>query len=545
MVPPTDPAVIERRPADMRCRALEPGSDKRNTDVEQCQKPITFVLMTGRMVPDDPGTRSVDDSLAYFSIYCPTHRATNNAMWGQRDASGNRIGVQRILDFQTADTWTDPVEGGKRDEGRTRTSELHSSNLAFDFLFVVKDAGSTTVPDQEIIDRLERIGGTVLLKSEDDTYIDTDSNWEISDAAGISESVSSSTVGTSGKDADVGIAAWEPGIWDDHEYSSVAGSNTQDSNQVQFPITHALNAGAAGNRTTPRLDAQVVDTSIASVRIFSTLVLSNMGPDAAKVLTVLRSTNHTLIAYDTGDIMDGSFTAPNRRVANGFLRVDTSAGTQAVDESTDGYTLNEAGWYLAVDVTVNWILGIDIEVSRQVGFPTVEEHLDTGWTAPTNGVDDINDLVPSIVAFYDSGTTDGAVAVFKLSTLDDPQNNAHHALVAAWRKAGSGAAVAPGMKMQLMEGWVSEPSSIGTERGTVDFAVTAVTIPEHAGTYLVLTESQADAITDYSDLYARFTFTKNSNRTILIVNLEWTLDGAADAAAPLIARRRQLTTVRL
>ena len=63
------------------------------------------------------------------------------------------------------------------------------ANKTFTFLFVIKNAASITASDQEIVDRLERIGATVTLKSEDDTFIDTDANWETFDGAGVSETV--------------------------------------------------------------------------------------------------------------------------------------------------------------------------------------------------------------------------------------------------------------------------------------------------------------------------------------------------------------------
>ncbi len=515
---------IDLRVADMRCRALEPGSNKHDEFVQQCQEPLTFVLATGRMVPEDPGTRDINDSLAYFSIYCPVHRAANNAMWGQRDARGNRVGVQRILDFQTADAWIDPVEGGERDEGRTRVTDLHHSNLGFDFLFVVKDAGSTTIPDQEIIDRLERFGATVLLKSEDDTYIDTDSNWELSDAAGVSESVSSSTVGTSGKDADVGAVAWEPGIWDDWEFASVAGANTSDDDRAQFPIIHPLGGGAAGNRTVPRVSAQIVDNAIASSRIFSASNTSQLGPDVARaMITSSVDTRFICYGYDTGDEMDSSFTAPNRRVANGFLRVDPSAGTEAVNESTAGYVLNEAGWALGVDIPVLWVLATSLSADLQLGFPVTESDLGS-WTAPTNGVLDIDDEAPNISDFYESGTSD-TVLVLKLTTLTDPVNDSLHHLVAAFAKSGTGSAT-PSITLELRQGWTSEPSSLGTLIGTVDGIVSDGNVTEYGGIFLILTETEADNITDYSDLYARLVYTADTNREIRIANVRWLIDGA-------------------
>ncbi len=539
---------IERRPLDMRCRALEPPSTKRDTVVQQCQEVITFVLATGQMVPEDPGTRSVDDSFQYYSIYCVDHRTENNAMFGQRDIKGNRVGVQRILAHQTPDAWLDPVEGGERDEGRTRSSDLHHSNLAFSFLFVVKDAGSLTVVDQEQNDRFERIGGTVLLKSEDDTYIDTTSNWALSDAAGVAESVSSPAVGSSGREATIGRAVWEPGLFDDWHGASQSGDNFADVSVIQLPVSHILSGGGAGNRVPPRVNTnKMVDPAIASSRIFSSNPASELGPDVQTVAVANQTdSRHVIYAYDTGDEMRNSFTCTAPVVFNGFCRPDTSAGTEAVDESTDGLTLTEAGWYLGIDATINWILGpADLATNRQQGFAVSREHLGGSWTEPTNDVDDIDYVsgVPDITAYYESGTTDASVLVFKLDTLNDPLNDALHALVAAWRQSGTGTD-SSSLKMQLMEGWTSEPSSIGTERGTASATGGGNTNAEHSGLYLVLTESVADAITDYADMFARFTFTKATNRQMRVVGLSWVIDGAV-AAAPLIVPRQQLTTVRL
>ncbi len=517
---------VDRRPADMRCRAVVSG-DKQDDVVDRCQDPIVYALWAGGTAKEDPGPDRDGNSIGYWSIYDGPHRTANNAMWGMRNLKGNRVGVQRILAHQTSDPWVDPVEGGKREENLLPPEEPDHASYTFTFLLVVKDAASTTVPDGEIIARYERIGATVTLRSEDDTDIDGDPFWEGFDAAGCSESVSSSTVGTSGLNVTIGTVAYEPGIWDDWELGSASGANIADSSNVQFPTIHALSGGAAGNRTVPRVSAKVVDPAIADARIFSTTPSGNLGTGVDLVMVANLDANRQVIfGYETGASMDGGFTAPARRVGNGFLRVDTSAGTEAVDESTAGYTLNEAGWFLAVDVTANWLLGIDLQVDRQMAFPTVEEFAGGSWAATDAGVTDIDKLVPDTAEGYDSGTTTGGVLVFKLGTLTDPVNNALHALVCAWSKAGGGPAAQPGCTMQLMEGWTSEPSSIGTERGTVPFEVTSATATEHSGTYLVLTEAQADAITDYSDLFARFTFTADSSKTILLKNLSWLLDGA-------------------
>ncbi len=101
----------------MRCRALEPGFNKSDTDVNQCQEPIIFVLADGRMVKEDPGTRDENDSLNYWSIFCTVHRGQRNADRANdvRDANGHRAyGPQRILKGQTSDSWVNPVEGGTR-----------------------------------------------------------------------------------------------------------------------------------------------------------------------------------------------------------------------------------------------------------------------------------------------------------------------------------------------------------------------------------------------------------------------------------------------
>ena len=108
--------TIKRRPANMRCRAIDNGT-KRDAEVQQCQKPITFVTVSGRMLPEDPGTRDENDSLAYWSIFCATHRGQRNADRAAdiRDKDDHRdYGPQRILKGQTSDIWVDPVEGGNR-----------------------------------------------------------------------------------------------------------------------------------------------------------------------------------------------------------------------------------------------------------------------------------------------------------------------------------------------------------------------------------------------------------------------------------------------
>ncbi len=113
-------------------------------------------------------------------------------------------------------------------------------------LFVVGDAGSLTVPDGNLKDRLEGVGYTVTVKSDDDTFIDTDSNWETFDVAVVSESCSSSTIGTSGRDAVVGIMLLEGGSADDYDLASSAASGT-DSTSLHFTTNDAIAAGIAGS----------------------------------------------------------------------------------------------------------------------------------------------------------------------------------------------------------------------------------------------------------------------------------------------------------
>jgi len=100
----------------MRCRVIEAGT-KRDTDIEQCQEPITFVLANGRMVEEDPGTRPADDSVQYFSIFCAIHRQQHldDTVNDVRSVDGHRAyGPQRTMKGQRADVWVDPVEGGTR-----------------------------------------------------------------------------------------------------------------------------------------------------------------------------------------------------------------------------------------------------------------------------------------------------------------------------------------------------------------------------------------------------------------------------------------------
>ena len=343
----------------------------------------------------------------------------------------------------------------------------------------------------------------------------------------------------------IGVFNWEGGLCDDWEFSSSAGENLSDTEFVQFNTIGAMGGGAAGNRLNPRVAMKVVDTAVASTRVFTTTEGGEHGSGVEEAVVTANSDNrHTAYGYPSGSTMDSSFTAPANRAFNGFLRVDTSAGTEAVNESTAGYVLNEAGWAMAVDVPVDWALGHSLTTDRQLGVPITESSLGA-WTAPTNGVLDIDDEIPSISDFYESNTSD-TVLVLKLTSLTDPANDALHHLMAAFAKAGAGSAD-PTLTMELRQGWVSEPSSLGTLIGTVDAIVPGGTETEYAGVMLALTETEADSITDYTDLYARFVYTADSNAEVTIANVRWLIDGAAAAVAAVYPPfpRRQNTLVRM
>ena len=110
--------TIDRRPPDMRCRALVGTSTKDDASVEQSQEAIVYVIPNngnGRTVKEDPGNVA-----GHWSKYDKTHRneMLRNRAVDKRDEDGNHAyGPQVIRNTQTADPWLDPVEGGDRNLG--------------------------------------------------------------------------------------------------------------------------------------------------------------------------------------------------------------------------------------------------------------------------------------------------------------------------------------------------------------------------------------------------------------------------------------------
>jgi hypothetical protein len=89
--------------------------------------------------------------------------------------------------------------------------------------------------------------------------------------------------------------------------------------------------------------------------------------------------------------------------------------------------------------------------------------------------------------------------VVKLSAVEDPQSSTGHIIRFRYQKNSAGGAQI-NLTVQLREGYVNESS-----QGTLIASTTVTDIPNGwvTGSY-TLTGAEADAITNYADLYLRF-----------------------------------------
>jgi hypothetical protein len=141
----------------------------------------------------------------------------------------------------------------------------------------------------------------------------------------------------------------------------------------------------------------------------------------------------------------------------------------------------------------------------QFGRPSTDTTR-TNWEEDDGTTTDIFDQIDEAVAddadYLRTGLapTGTAVYVTKLTTLEDPVSSSNHVVRYRYGKDASGGA-AINMVVQLRQGYVSE----GTP-GTLIASQTHndVGVAPQAGSF-TLSGGEADAITDYTDLYLRIT----------------------------------------
>lgn len=140
----------------------------------------------------------------------------------------------------------------------------------------------------------------------------------------------------------------------------------------------------------------------------------------------------------------------------------------------------------------------------QYGRPSADTNNPGNWTptpsTPTTLYDKLDEATADDTDYISSPTAPAsAVYVTKLSTLEDPLSSTGH--IIRWRrqKSASGGAQID-LTVQLRQGYVNEGS-----QGTLITSQSDANIPATwtTATY-TLSAAEADAITNYGDLYLRF-----------------------------------------
>ena len=400
---------------------------------------------------------------------------------------------------------------------------------SFALLFAVGDEASLNFADDQMRDFFELWGWTVTVISDEDTDLDSDSFLEGFDVVVFSESCSSSTLGSAGDTAAVGLMDLEPGHWDDIRLTATAGLGS-GANDLAMVVSHESSGGIAGSGNDNHL---VITTTNKNLRYSADAAVGGAGGTETALLTA--GTGTTFAFWETGEDLDTG-TAPAPRGMNGVYRISPSSPDETV---SPGFVNTDLSWLMLAS-QLEWLAGHNPLTDRQVAFPITEVHRDAAWDAqsPT----DIDDVTPvNSTAYTCTGT---GVIVFRLGVLTDPGTPALHHLAMALRRSATGGSLSG--TMTFNRNWVSEASP-GTEVQSVAFIVDAQL--NWGGNGMILTESQADAIvgSEYTDdLYVRIDVdTRTGNSAAQLANLRFTVGAAPAAAAPLIARRRQLTTVRL
>ncbi len=394
---------------------------------------------------------------------------------------------------------------------------------SFDLLFAVGDEASLNFADDQMRDFFELWGWTVTLISDEDADLDSDSFLEGFDLVVYSESCSSSTLGSSGDTAAVGIMDLEAGHWDDIRLTTSAGTGFA-SNAVSMVVSHESSGGIAGSGNDNNLN--LTTTAKDQRRSTSAAVGGTGGTETA----VVGTDNVTTFAFwETGEDLDTG-TAPARRGFNGAYRISPSAPDETV---SPGFVNNDLSWLMLAS-QLEWLAGHNPLTDRQVAFPITEVHRDAAWDAqsPT----DIDDVTPVNSTAYTCDDT--GVIVFRLGVLTDPGTNALHHLAMALRRSAAGGSLSG--TMTFNRNWVSEASP-GTEVQSVAFSVDAQ--QNWGGDAMILTETQIDTIvgSEYTDdLYVRIDVdTRTGNSAAQLANLRFTVGAAPAAGASLVIPTRR------
>ena len=145
----------------------------------------------------------------------------------------------------------------------------------------------------------------------------------------------------------------------------------------------------------------------------------------------------------------------------------------------------------------------------QFGRPSADTLNPGGYTDEAAGsvniFNSIDEAVPSDADFIQTpvGPTGGPVYVTKYTTLEDPQSSSGHILRNRYAKDASGGAQINAL-FELRQGYVSE----GTQ-GTLIVSRAFTNISDvFAQDDYTLAGAEADAITDYTDLFLRVQFTQ-------------------------------------
>lgn len=392
------------------------------------------------------------------------------------------------------------------------------ANFTGTALFVVADAGTLNFADTQMKDRLELNGWTVTLKSDEDAFLDTDSNWETFDVAVVSESISSSTLGTSGRDAVVGVVFLEPGGVDDWNLAVTAG-NSGAATALNMIANHETGAGlAAGGGNDFELDVVTTSKQMAILDDESSgaVTVSGRGSGGVDLFTGYWVLGATLT---TG-------TAAERRVYDAMWKISTSAPDETV---SPGFVNTDLSWAI-FDAEVEWAAGNDITTDRQLGVPD-NDLVTTDWTKTdaTNFFADVDDgaIPDSATTMVTSPSNPIASPIsFDLATLTDPTNNNFHTVAVAFRRE-TGSRVAT-LTAELRQGYVNE-STLGTEIATSG-AVSVDSVTHWGGLILQLTDTEEDNITDYADLQIRLvanTSGGGATTRIQVTSIRLLIDGGA------------------
>ena len=129
------------------------------------------------------------------------------------------------------------------------------------------------------------------------------------------------------------------------------------------------------------------------------------------------------------------------------------------------------------------------------------------YTDQSGGATDIYTTIDEATAddadFIRTATSpSAAVYVARLSNAEDPLSSSTHVL--RWRYAKDGVGAQIDITEQLRQGYVSE-ASLGTLITSRAFTDVSDTIVQDTYT---LTAAEADSITDYNDLFLRFSITQ-------------------------------------